>query len=316
MNLIVEPKKIKILWLGTPRISSEVLEKVILDGFNIVGVVAQEDKPAGRKKQILPVPTKVVAQKYNIPIYQPAKIRLDYDFIKDINPDLIITLAYGQIIPHGLLEIPKYGCLNLHGSLLPKYRGAAPMQYALLNGDKKTGITLMEMVDEMDAGKMYLKEEVRIDDDDNMETLTDKMVIAAFNALKNGLYDYLNGANNGEEQNLEEVTFTKKIKPEDEKIDFNDTAINIHNKVRALNPDPGCYFEFNGLNYKVNSTKIINNNSIPNVIVSYDKNGLIIGCKEGCICFTSIQKPGKNMLKIQDFYNGNRELFKKDEIIK
>src|SRR5574344_2487675 len=191
----IDSKKIKILWLGTPLISAIVLEKLIKAGFNIVGVVAQIDKPVGRKKEVLPVPTKAVALKYKINVYQPIKIRLDYEFVKEINPDLILTLAYGQIIPQGLLDIPKYGCLNLHGSLLPQYRGAAPMQYSLLNGDKKTGITLMEMVDKMDAGKIYLKKEVEIIDDDNYDSLVTKLEGCAYKCFDEGIQDYIDGKN-------------------------------------------------------------------------------------------------------------------------
>src|SRR5574344_978981 len=195
MNEKIDPKKVKILWLGTPEISAIVLEKLIQSGYNICGVVASVDKPVGRKQVILPVPTKKVALAHNIPVYQPLKIKLDYEFVKEINPDLILCLAYAKIIPQGLLDIPKYGCLNLHGSLLPKYRGAAPMQYSLLNGDKKTGITLMQMVDTMDAGKIYLKKEVEIIDDDNYDSLVTKLEGCAYKCFDEGIQDYIDGKN-------------------------------------------------------------------------------------------------------------------------
>ena len=136
--------------MGTPEISAYVFEKLILSGYQFVGLIAQEDQFLGRKKILTKVPTKVIAEKYNIPVYQPAKIRLDYEFVNNLKPDLILTFSYGQIIPQGLLDIPKYGCLNIHGSLLPKYRGAAPIQRAIMNGEKETGLTLMEMIDKMD----------------------------------------------------------------------------------------------------------------------------------------------------------------------
>src|SRR5574344_1930324 len=213
MNNKIDPKKVRILWLGTPEISAIVLEKLINGGYNIIGVVASIDKPVGRKQEILPVPTKKVAIAHNIPVYQPLKIRLDYEFVKEINPDLILCMAYGQIIPQGLLDIPKFGCLNLHGSLLPKYRGAAPMQFALLNGDEKTGVTLMQMVDKMDAGKIYLKKEFSLNDEDNLDTLILKMADAAYKSIEEGLSDYINGINSGIEQDENLVTFTSKIKP-------------------------------------------------------------------------------------------------------
>ena len=139
----------RIIFMGTPEISATVLEGIISSGYNVVAVIAQPDRPVGRKKILMPVPTKEVAIRHNIPVYQPIKIRKEYEFVKELNPDVIITLAYGQIVPQGLLDIPPLGCLNLHGSLLPKYRGAAPIQYALLNNDKVTGMTLMRMTKEI-----------------------------------------------------------------------------------------------------------------------------------------------------------------------
>lgn len=304
-----ECKKIKILWFGTPEISANVLEMLINDGYNIVGVVAQMDKPVGRKAIIVDVPTKTIAKKYNIPVYQPEKLRNDYSFINEINPDLILTLAYGQIVPHEVLIIPKYGCINLHGSLLPKYRGAAPIQYSLLNGDKETGITLMEMVDKMDAGCIFYQSKVTIDDSDNCELLTKKLEKAAYLCVNEGLLDVINGTNKGIEQNEEEVTFTKKINEEDQKILFNNSAFSIHNKIRALNPNPGCYFQYKNVKYKISSSKLVDIKCNIGEIISYDKDGLTIGTSEKAIVFTSIQKPGKNMLNIKDFYNGNRDLF-------
>ena len=150
-------KETRILFMGTPEIASHILEGLINADYNIVGLIAQQDKPVGRKGIIEPVPTKKVAMKYNIPVYQVAKIRLDYEFVKEINPDLIITCAYGQIVPQGLLDIPRLGSINVHGSLLPKYRGASPIQQALINNDEVSGVTIMEMIDKMDAGKMYFK---------------------------------------------------------------------------------------------------------------------------------------------------------------
>src|SRR5574344_2289477 len=309
-------KDLRILFLGTPEISAVVLGNLVNNGYNIVGIVAQQDKPIGRKQIVSAVPTKVVGLKYVIKVYQPVKIRLDFSFVKDINPDLILTLAYGQLIPHEMLEIPKYGCLNLHGSLLPKYRGAAPIQFALLNGDKKTGITLMEMVDKMDAGRMFLKEEVEITDDDNLDSLTLKMADAAYNAVINGLDDYLNGINKGVEQDESLVTLTAKIKPEDQVINFNNTAISIHNKIRALTTDPGCFFVANGINFRVASSKVVDIKCDIGKVYQYDKTGLYIGTGEKVIQILTIQKPGKKMMAIKDFYNGNQSLFLKNDILK
>ncbi|MFA6755109.1 MAG: methionyl-tRNA formyltransferase [Bacilli bacterium] len=305
----MDKKDLRILFLGTPEISAVVLENLIINGYNIVGIVAQQDKPIGRKQIVSAVPTKVVGFKYGIKVYQPVKIRLDFSFVKDINPDLILTLAYGQLIPHEMLEIPKYGCLNLHGSLLPKYRGAAPIQFALLNGEKKTGITLMEMVDKMDAGKMYLKKEVDIIDDDNYDSLVTKLEGCAYNCFDEGIQDYIDGKNKGIEQNEDDATFTRKINEEDQIINFDNSAFEIHNKIRALSCNPGVYFSFH--NEKIKVFKSIVEDGVYEVgkIIKYDKNGLLIGTKNGALLITELQKPGKRILKINDFYNGNQKLF-------
>ena len=167
--------KLRIVYMGTPSLSSYILEGLINNGYNIVGLVSQEDKPVGRKGLIEPTPTKQIALKYNIPVFQPHKIRLDYEFMKELKPDLIVTCAYGQILPQGLLDIPTLGSINVHGSLLPKYRGASPIQQALINGDKKSGVTIIEMIDKMDAGDMLDKEEFDLTIDDNYTSTCEKM---------------------------------------------------------------------------------------------------------------------------------------------
>ena len=179
----MDSKKARIIFMGTPDISAKVLKGLIEDGFNIVALIAQPDRPVGRKKILMPVPTKVVALEHNIPVFQPEKIRKEYEFVRELQPDVIVTLAYGQIVPQGLLDIPTIGCVNLHGSLLPKYRGAAPIQYALMNNDKVTGMTLMRMVKEMDAGEIYATEEIVIDNEDNSTSLFKKMGEAALRLI-------------------------------------------------------------------------------------------------------------------------------------
>lgn len=310
-------KDIRILFLGTPEISANLLEKLIVAGFNIIGVVAQEDKPVGRKEIVEEVPTKKIAKKYNIPVYQFKKIRENVDKIYEINPDLILTFAFGQIISHEILMIPKYGCLNVHGSLLPKYRGASPIQAALLSGDKVGGVTLMEMVDEMDAGKMYAKEIFDIEDKDNYDSLCLKIVDAGFKVVDQNLEEYLLGNLKGEEQNLEEVTFTKKIKAEDEILDFSLTAFEIHNKIRALSTKPGAYFIYNNEKFKIFTSKIVEKSEGKSgEIIEFDKNGFIIKCSDLAISITQLQRQGKKVMDFKAFYNGNSKLFTVNDIIK
>ena len=244
-------KEIRIIFMGTPMISAAVLEAMINEGFNVVGVIAQPDKPQGRDGQVIKVPTKKVAERYNIPVFQPVKVRKEYEFARDLKPDLIVTIAYGQIIPQGLIDIPTFGCVNLHGSLLPKYRGASPIQQALINGDKITGMSLMEMTAEMDAGDVFDTEEVEITEDDNSDSLFIKMGEAAKRLIIRDVEPLINGKLARKPQDISKVTFCSQIKPEQEKLDFSLNTINVIGWIRALADKPGAYMEIEGVKYKI-----------------------------------------------------------------
>lgn len=302
-------KNLRIMYMGTPELSSEILEGLIQNGINIVALVAQQDKPVGRKGIIMPVPTKVVASKYDIPVYQVEKIRLNYDFVKEINPDLIITCAYGQIVPQGLLDIPKYGCINVHGSLLPKYRGASPIQSALINGDKETGITIMEMIDKMDAGGMLLKKSFILEEDDNYTSVCKKMAKAGLEGLLECLPIIASNQAIYVPQDEEQVTYCKKILKEDEHLDINASANDIVNKIRGLSEIPGAYLLMDDQVFKIYKAKRIND-QLGNVgeIVSADKRGLILQLKDGQISLLEIQKQGKKKMDYKSFINGEKNL--------
>ncbi len=303
-------KSKRIIFMGTPNISSKVLEGMILNGYNVVAVIAQPDREVGRKKILEPVPTKVVAEKYNIPVYQPVKIRKEYEFVNELHPDVIVTLAYGQIVPQGLLDIPKQGCINLHGSLLPKYRGAAPIQYALINNEKVTGMTLMKMVKEMDAGEMYAIEEVAISDEDNATTLFEKMGDAALKLILRVLPDYLEGKIKGVEQDESLVTFAPSIKPEEEKIDLNKSKEEIFGWIRGLSDVPGAYLYFDNLKLKIYRAQIISDEILGEVgeIVKADKFGLHIQTKNGILSLLDLQLEGKKRMDYKSFLNGHSQV--------
>ena len=307
---MIDIKDLKLLFMGTPEISAYVFEKMIEAGYHFVGLVAQPDHPVGRKGIIEKVPTKVVAEKYNIPVFQPEKIRLDYSFMEEVKPDLVITLAYGQIVPQGFLDIPKYGCLNLHGSLLPKYRGASPVQSVLISNEKVTGVTLMEMVKAMDAGRMYAKKEIVIDDDDNATSLFNKVKEAAGELVIESLPLYINGELKGVEQDENEVTFCSIIKPEQEKLDLNMTALELVGYIRGLSDEPGAYLYLNGLKLKIYKAKVVDNsvNAEVGTIIKADKNGLYMQAKDGLISLLEIQKEGKKRMNYRSFINGNQNL--------
>ena len=303
-------KDLRLVFMGTPEISAYVFEKMIEAGYHFVGLVAQPDHPVGRKGIIEKVPTKIVAEKYDIPVYQPTKIRLDYSFIEEIKPDLVITLAYGQIVPQGFLGVPPLGCLNLHGSLLPKYRGASPVQTALINNEKVTGVTLMEMIKEMDAGRMYAKKEIKIEEDDNATTLFSKVKIAASELVLEALPKYINGELPGEKQNEEEVTFCSMIKPEQEKLDLAMPAQSIIGWIRGLSDEPGAYLYLNNLKLKIYKAKFIDDSVTVEVgtIVKADKSGLYMQAKDGVIALLEVQKEGKKRMDYRSFINGNQNL--------
>ena len=303
-------KDLRLLFMGTPEISAYVFERMIEAGYHFVGLIAQPDHPVGRKGLLEKVPTKVIAEKYNIPVFQPVKIRDDYAFMDDIKPDLVITLAYGQIVPQGFLDKVPMGCLNLHGSLLPKYRGASPIQTVLINNEKVTGVTLMEMVKAMDAGRMYAKKEVIIEEDDNSTSLFNKIKIAAAELVLEALPLYIKGELKGEEQNENEVTFCSLIKPEQEKLDLGLSASALIGWIRGLSDEPGAYLYLNNLKLKIYKAKIINNNVTHPLgeIVQADKNGLIFQAKDAQIAILELQKEGKKRMDYRSFINGNQNL--------
>lgn len=295
--------------MGTPEIAASVFESMIRDGYNFVGLIAQSDQQIGRRGVLSKVPTKVVAEKYGIPVFQPEKIRLEYDFAKILAPDLIITFAYGQIVPQGLLDIPRLGCLNLHGSLLPKYRGAAPIQRAIMSGEKVTGITLMEMIDKMDAGLMYAKCEVAIDEKDNFTTLSKKMADAATKLVIEKLPLYLAGKLEGESQDENLVTFANKIKPEDERINLAMKVRPMVDYVRSLSETPGGYLLLNDQKLKIYQARF-HSSSIGGKlgeIISL-KDGIIVQLSDGQIALLDVQLEGRKRLSYKDFANGQKSL--------
>lgn len=298
----------RILFMGTPSIASYVLERMIQYGFNVVGLISQPDRPVGRKHIIMPTPTKEVALKYNIPVYQPEKIRKEYEFVKEINPDLIITLAYGQILPEGLLNIPKFGCLNLHGSLLPKYRGAAPIQYALINNEEYTGMSLMEMTKEMDAGRVYRTQSIEIHEDDNASTLFEKLAKVAYYLVEECIPLYLKGKLEGFPQDESKVTFAPTIKKEEEHLDLSKGKETIYGYIRALSDIPGAYLNSELGKIKIYKAKIISDEVIGEVgeIVKADKEGIYLQAHNGLISLIELQKEGKSRMDYRSFLNGNQ----------
>lgn len=300
-------KDLKVVFMGTPDFALNVLQ-VLIDNCNVIGVVSQPDKLVGRKKILTKTPIKVLAEKYNIPVFQPKKIREEYQDIIDLNPDIIVTCAYGQIIPKVLLDYPKYKCINVHASLLPKLRGGAPIHKAIIDGYEETGVTIMYMDEKMDSGDIISQKKIEIKDTDTVGILWDKLSVMGAELLLKTLPDIINNNINRIKQNEDEVTYAYNIKREEEKIDFSKPIKEVFNRIRGLNPYPGAYAKLNNKIvkiYDVEYTKNIHKDKQIGQIIKADKNGIIVSLKDGELIIKSLQIEGKKKTSVKEFINGN-----------
>lgn len=305
-------KKLKIIFMGTPDFAVPVL-KALDDNYKVSCVITQPDRMVGRKQEMVHPPVKVEADKRVILTLQPEKIKDVVEEVKHINPDLIVTCAYGQIVPKEILDIPRLGCINVHASLLPKLRGGAPIHRAIMDGHSKTGITIMYMNEKMDDGDIISQVETPILDTDTASSLHDKLSVLGAKLLIETLPSIINGTNSRTKQNRDEVTFAFTIKREDERIDFSKTKRDIHNQIRGLNSWPGAYCLYEGKILKVWNSYVTDNyfpamfdGQITNI---YD-DGFGVKVSNGEIVFTEVQLEGKNKMSAKEFLNGvNKEEF-------
>lgn len=295
---------LKVCFMGTPDFARTVLESVVNAGYNVVLCCCQPDKPVGRKKIITPPPVKVLAQEKGIDVFQPDSMKTDeaFETISKYEPDLIITAAYGKILPLRVLNIPSLGCINVHASLLPKYRGAAPVQYAIMNGDAVTGVTIMEMDEGMDTGAMIDKVEVPIDDKIDTETLMAQLAVAGSKLLIDTLPKYLSGEIIAKAQDNNEATICGQIKPDQGVIDWNLDAKKIHDMVRALTNWPGASTLLDGNKLKIYKTHLVDEvlDGKPGEIVKAHKKDLFVKCGEGVIAIDELQTAGGKRLQAID----------------
>jgi methionyl-tRNA formyltransferase len=297
----------KILFMGTPDFSVPVLRQLVEDGYEVAGVVTQPDKPVGRKKEIKQTPVKEEAIKHNIPVYQPVKLRENYEEILALNPDLIVTAAYGQILPKAILETPKYGCINVHASLLPKYRGGAPIHKSIMDGNDKTGITIMYMVEKLDAGDILTQVEVPIEEKDHVGSMHDKLSVAGAKLLSETIPLLIDGKINPVPQKDDEVTFAWNITREQEKIDWSRSGEEIYNHVRGLHPWPVAYTLLNGQPLKVwwAEKQETNTSSEPGSVIGIIENGLQVATgDQTSIIITDLQLSGKKRMLASDYLKG------------
>lgn len=306
-------KDIKIVFMGTPEFARESFKGLYEAGFNIVGCFTNPDKPSGRGMKLKASAVKEYAIEKEIPVYQPKKLRNNEEVLetlKELNPDIIAVVAYGKILPKEIIDLPKYGCINVHGSLLPKYRGPAPMQWAIINGDKVTGITTMFMDVGMDTGDMLLKEELVIEDNYNLEDVHDKLASIGSRLLVETIDKVVDGTIERIVQ-PEEGTYAPMITRETTKIDFTKNAKDIYNFVRGLSPFPGTYMEMeNGNKFKVFDVDYVIDNEIDNTVEPGDillmsKDSLYIRCTDGYIIIKTIQPENSKRMDIKSFMAGN-----------
>lgn len=309
----------KIIFMGTPDFAKESLQKLYLSGHEILAVVTNQDKPKGRGMKLLASPVKEFALENNLKIFQPEKIKNNQEFIEEIkklNPDVICVVAYGKILPKEILDIPKFGCINVHASLLPKHRGAAPIQWAVLNGDKVTGVTTMYMDVGMDTGDMILKEEVKIGENETTGELWERLSKIGADLLVKTLEQIQNGTATREKQG-NDFTIAPMLNKEMAKINWDkQTAKEIKDLVRGLNPIMGAYAFLNGKKIKfwkveiANSTNIIVDTSIDiikngTIILANPKDGLYVKAKDGILKIIEIQAENAKRMPVQDFLRGN-----------
>jgi len=295
----------KIVFMGTPQFAKGVLESLINNNYNVVAVVTQPDKKIGRKQIVKYSPVKELALKLNIPVIQPIKIRKDYSEILNYKPDLIITAAYGQIIPKELLEYPKYKCINVHGSLLPKYRGGAPIQKAIMNGEKKTGITIMYMGVKMDAGDILSQEALEISESDTSSSLFKKMEYLGASLLIKSLPDILNGNVKGVKQDESKVTYAYNISKSEEYINFYRDVNEVYNHIRSLLESPVGNARIEGKTLKFHKVKkIADIHGEAGEFIGLIDNNIAIACQNGTILVEEIQQSGKKIVNGKSYYNG------------
>lgn len=299
----------KVLFMGTPDFAVGTLEELVKSRHEIAGVVTQPDKPKGRGKAMQFPPVKEVAVRENIPVYQPRRVR-DPEFIKilkEINPDVIVVVAFGQIIPQEIIDLPKYGCINVHGSLLPKYRGAAPIQWAVIDGEKESGVTTMQMDAGLDTGDMLLKTVVPLEKEETGGSLFEKLSKAGADLLLETLEKLEEGSIVAEKQGESPTPYAKMLTKEMGDLDWNKEAVSLEQLIRGLNPWPSAYTHLNGKTLKIWSAQVEERDTEekPGTVVEVNKKELKVQTGKGILSLKEVQIEGKKRMEIDAFLRGN-----------
>ena len=297
----------RIVFMGTPEIAATCLKKILADGFEVVGVYTQPDRPKGRGMKMIYSAVKEVTIANNLPVFQPENFKADEDVqtLADLKPDLIAVVAYGRILPQRVLDIPTKGCVNIHASLLPQYRGSAPYQWAVLDGLKETGVSAQHMALKMDAGDVIDVAKTEIGENETAGELLDRLAVLGADLLSRVLTRFAEGDVAGTPQNEADVTFAPMLDKAMCPIDWNKTAQRVHNHVRGLHPWPVATMELKGQKFKVHATRIVEGSGEPGQILGLTKTGLVIACGEGAVEVTSIQAEGGKRMAAPDYFRGH-----------
>ena len=298
----------RIVFMGTPDIAAVCLDRILKDGFEVAGVYTQPDRPRGRGMKLTASPVKVLAMTAGIPVFQPDSFREEetVEQLRALKPDICAVVAYGRLLPQKVLDIPKYGCINIHASLLPKYRGSAPYQWAVLNGEKETGVTAMYLVREMDAGDMIDAVRTPIGENETAGALLDRLAVLGAELLSNVLGRFAKeGRLPAQKQEESLVSYASMLDKSMCPIDWNKTARQVHNHVRGLAPWPVATMELEGTLFKVFETRVVPGSGNPGAVLGLTKTGLVMACKEGAVEIRVLQAQGGKRMNAPDYFRGH-----------
>lgn len=294
--------------MGTPDIAATCLKRILADGFQVVGVYTQPDRPKGRGMKLVASPVKQVALDAEIPVFQPENFREEETVqqLRDLKPDVCAVVAYGRILPQKVLDVPKYGCINIHASLLPKYRGSAPYQWAVLDGLQETGVTAMYLVREMDAGDIIDTRKTPIGENETAGELLDRLAVLGAELLSKTLSRFAAGEQVvGTPQEESQVSYAPMLEKTMCPIDWSKTAQQVHDHVRGLHPWPVATMELGQTLFKVHETRVVSGSGEPGKILELNKNGLVVACGEGAVEIRSLQAQGGKRMAAPDYFRGH-----------
>lgn len=297
----------RVVFMGTPDIASVCLKKILADGFEVVGVYTQPDRPKGRGMKMVYSPVKEVALAAGIPVFQPENFREEESVqqLRDLQPDICAVVAYGRILPQKVLDVPKRGCINIHASILPKYRGSAPYQWAVLDGLKETGVTAMYLTREMDAGDIIDVSRTPIGENETAGELLDRLAVLGADLLSKTLSRFAQGEVKGTAQDASQVSYAPLLDKSMSPIDWTKTAQQVHNHVRGLHPWPVATMEIQGKLFKVHATRVAEGSGEPGQILGLSKTGLLVACGEGAVEVLSLQAEGGKRMSAPDYFRGH-----------